>query len=188
MVQNSTATKAPLRDLSQVERQASGERRGLEDPHNINTLLQDILCFFIMLSLSLLIVASIFCVALNLHHTAIQQPRDKPANISWLTPADRTTKQEHDQQGPIWIRFFRYTKHQQDAKLEQVREPEHNLAQGQTQTMKLKEQDRKQPVIGAPTYHYAETEATVKESESEPQTLPEIFKGRRGLMTRFDLN
>ncbi|KAH8243937.1 hypothetical protein KR032_011574 [Drosophila birchii] len=180
MVQNSTATNSTLIDLSKVERQAGGEQRRSEDSHNLNTLLQDILCFFILLSLGLLIVASIFCVALNIHHTATHQQSQR--NKSHLISANGPTIQERlSLQGPIWIRFFRFQKqHQQpehDAKLEQVRGPEGDMVQ----TVQLKEQHMQQPHFG-PTYQpndysdlaggdYVEAKGTVKESDSEPQSF-----------------
>ncbi|KAH8375000.1 hypothetical protein KR200_010921 [Drosophila serrata] len=181
MVQNSTATNSTLIDVSKLERQALGERRRPEDAHNLNTLLQDILCFFILLSLGLLIVASIFCVALNIHHTATHQHghREKSENMSRLMDGDGHTKQDRlsFQRGSIWIRFFRCQKQpQQQPELEQLRQPEPDLVQSEKQPMKLKEQDKPQPHF-ARTYEpidyseMAEAEATAKESDSEPQQI-----------------
>ncbi|KAH8248296.1 hypothetical protein KR038_010538 [Drosophila bunnanda] len=169
MVQNSTATNSSLMDLSKLERQPSGERRRQEDPQNLNTLLQDILCFFILLSLGLLIMASIFCVALNIHQTATHQhgQHDKSENLSRMMPGDGPTKQDRMcfQRGPIWIRFFRCQKQhpqpEQDVKLEQLREPEQDLVQDQGEPVMLKEQDKPQP-------HFAAIPSS-KKSDPEPQ-------------------
>ncbi|XP_017037463.1 uncharacterized protein [Drosophila kikkawai] len=186
MVQNSSAKNPTLMDLSSVERQQSGQQRRWEDIHSLNTFLQDILCFFILLSLGLVMVACILCFVVNVRYTATPQHShsDKSTNMSRVITADVLAQQARFQGGPIWIRFFRCQKQQpqQEAKLEQVREPEQDVVgQGQEQHAKL---EKHQPHF-VPTYQpidysdLAGGDYVDKQSDSVAQPFPvDNFKRR----------
>ncbi|KAH8330856.1 hypothetical protein KR067_008331, partial [Drosophila pandora] len=65
-------------DLSKAERQSPNEGRRADSPDYLRTLLQDLLCFFILLSVALLIVAGILFVVEDMGRLQ-QQTRRSPA-------------------------------------------------------------------------------------------------------------
>uniref|UniRef100_A0A6P4E682 Uncharacterized protein LOC108040549 n=1 Tax=Drosophila rhopaloa TaxID=1041015 RepID=A0A6P4E682_DRORH len=101
-------------DLSKAESQTPADRRS-GSPDYLRTLLQDLLCFFALLSVALLIVAGILFVVedvsrmqqqhQHLHHRHLH--RDKNANNSGRSLAEEPPNQGRPYFRPhTWIRFF----------------------------------------------------------------------------------
>lgn len=104
-------------DLSKAERQA--EQRRLKEAHCLRILLQDILCFFILLSLGLLIVAAILCVVHNVNR--IHQQQQQQVNGS----RSENTVRRCFRRGFTWLRTHCHKQQpQQETKVEQLQEPE----------------------------------------------------------------
>ncbi|KAH8248301.1 hypothetical protein KR038_010539, partial [Drosophila bunnanda] len=118
-------------DPSKLERQAQPEERNSVPPNYLKILLQDMICFFILLSLALLIVAGILYVADDV--TRLQySPRD-PTNASRTMSLEE--RHRHRFLRPeAWFRLFSCQK-QQEARLEQL----HERGQRQEQEQELGE-------------------------------------------------
>ncbi|KAH8243936.1 hypothetical protein KR032_011573 [Drosophila birchii] len=136
-------------DVSKVERQAPAEERGSVPPNYLKILLQDMICFFVLLSLALLIVAGILYVADDV--TKFQHSPRIRINSSRAVSLEEGHKHMHQILRPdIWFRLFGCQK-QQDAKMKQLQErsqrlePEHEqervLAEGEDLGAPVNERD-----------------------------------------------
>ncbi|XP_017119538.1 uncharacterized protein LOC108140980 [Drosophila elegans] len=105
-------------DLNKAESQRPVEERRSGGPDYLRILLQDLLCFFALLSVALLIVAGILFVVedvsrlqqqrqlQHLHHRHLHH-RDQNANDSGKAPLEEPTKQSRRCFQPYaWLRFF----------------------------------------------------------------------------------
>ncbi|KAH8340751.1 hypothetical protein KR059_005902, partial [Drosophila kikkawai] len=139
-------------DLSKVERQAPAEGQGSEPPNYMKILLQDMICFFVLLSLALLVVAGILYVAddvTRLHH----RPRDS-VNGSRAVSVEDASKHMHMHRylrPDTWLRLFMCQK-QQDTRMVQQHERNQRHEQelkgeGQRlkETVEQEEMDEHQP-------------------------------------------
>ncbi|XP_017104257.2 uncharacterized protein [Drosophila bipectinata] len=145
-------------DLSKAERQSPNDGRRADSPDYLRTLLQDLLCFFILLSVALLIVAGILFVVEDMSRLQ-QQPRRGPAQYP-------TTNDSQVAAGALeepskmpgrrcfnpykWIRFFNCHK-----RVEVGQEAEQPQLQGQgEETKKDKKLEQQQQAVEgpAPTY------------------------------------
>ncbi|XP_017056589.1 uncharacterized protein LOC108098290 [Drosophila ficusphila] len=129
-------------DLSKAESQTPAKESRSGGSGNLKTLLQDLLCFFVLLSVALLIVAGILFVVEdvsrlqqqhllshhkhNHQHHRLHHHRDQIVIDSQASPAEEPPKQERQYFRPYtWIRLFSCQKklqHQQlgDAEKEAV--------------------------------------------------------------------
>ncbi|KAH8335700.1 hypothetical protein KR074_010875 [Drosophila pseudoananassae] len=144
-------------DLSKAERQSPNDGRRADSPDYLRTLLQDLLCFFILLSVALLIVAGILFVVEDMSRLQ-QQSRRGPAqypstNDSQVAPGALEEPSKMPGRrcfNPYkWIRFFNCHK-----RVEVAQEAEKPQLQGQgEETKKDKKLEQQQEVEGAaPTY------------------------------------
>ncbi|KAH8375054.1 hypothetical protein KR200_012020, partial [Drosophila serrata] len=138
-------------DLTKVERQAPADDRNTVAPNYLKILLQDMICFFVLLSLALLIVAGILYVADDV--TRLQYGPREPINTSRIMSIEERHRHMHRLLRPdAWFRLFSCQK-QQDARMlqlhEQRQEQEKVLGEGEGlelgQPMKEKELHEHQP-------------------------------------------
>ncbi|XP_016953771.1 uncharacterized protein LOC108027070 [Drosophila biarmipes] len=123
-------------DLSKAESQRPAEERRSGNPDYVRSLLQDILCFLVLLSVALLIVAGILFVVEDVSRLQQQQQhqhqhhrhlhRDQVANDWKGAPVEEAPKQGCRFFRPhTWIRFFNCQKkipqHQEEVEKEAVR-------------------------------------------------------------------
>ncbi|KAI8044949.1 hypothetical protein M5D96_001125 [Drosophila gunungcola] len=123
-------------DLNKAESQRPAEERRSGGPDFLRTLLQDLLCFFALLSVALLIVAGILFVVEDvsrlqqqrqLQHRQLQHlhhrhlPPNQNANDSGKAPLEEPPKQGRRRFQPhAWIRFFGCQKKQPQEQQEEV--------------------------------------------------------------------
>ncbi|KAH8280832.1 hypothetical protein KR054_000298 [Drosophila jambulina] len=155
-------------DISKVERQAPAEERNTKPPNYMIILLQDMICFFVLLSLAMFIVAGILYLADDV--TRLQYRPREPMNVSRTVSVEESHKHMHRFLRPdTWFRLFSCQK-QQDARMlqqhersqmqEQKQEQGQLLGEGQEkglglgQSEKLEELDENQPFgpYYGPTY------------------------------------
>ncbi|EDV48119.1 uncharacterized protein LOC6553200 [Drosophila erecta] len=177
-------------DISKAESQTPvGERRSA-NPDYMRTLLQDILCFLVLLSVALLIVAGILFVVEDVsrlqqqhqhqqyHHYHHRHMRpDQKANDLKGSPIEEAPKEQGQVfPPPTWLRFF-------NCKNKVPQQPQ-EVEREAVQFGPPKQDDRQQqiPLDAAPTYPSYPTlplraggdymdEAINKRLDSEPQHL-----------------
>ncbi|EDW55199.1 uncharacterized protein LOC6614217 [Drosophila sechellia] len=152
-------------DISKVESQTpAGERRSAS-PDYLRTLLQDILCFLVLLSVALLIVAGILFVVEDVsrlqqqhqhqqyphhHHHRHMRP-DLIANDLKGSPIEEAPREQGQVFRPhTWIRFFNCRN-----KVPQHQQEEVEREAGQFDPPKQDDQAQQVPLYAVPTYHPA---------------------------------
>ncbi|XP_017013121.1 uncharacterized protein [Drosophila takahashii] len=147
-------------DLSKAESQTPAQERRSGNPDYLRTLLQDILCFLVLLSVALLIVAGILFVVEDVSRLQQQQQqhyhhrhlhRDQIANDWKGSPLEEPPKTGCRFFRPhTWIRFFNCQK-----KVPELQQPE-EVEKEAVQFGPSKQDDQgQQPFDSVPTYHPA---------------------------------
>ncbi|XP_043655022.1 uncharacterized protein LOC122621270 [Drosophila teissieri] len=152
-------------DISKAESQTPvGERRSA-NPDYLRTLLQDILCFLVLLSVALLIVAGILFVVEDVsrlqqqhqhqqyhhHHHRHMRP-DQIGNDLKGSPIEEAPREQGQVFRPhTWIRFFNCKN-----KVPQQQQDQQDLGRAAVQFgAKQDDQAQQIPVDDVPTYHPA---------------------------------
>lgn len=140
-------------DISKAERQSPNDGHRADGPDYLRTLLQDLLCFFILLSVALLIVAGILFVVEDMGRIQQQTRRSPAQDPSTNDSQVAAGLLEEASKGPgrrcfnpyKWIRFFNCQK-----QVDVGQEAEQGQGEEPKKDQKLEQQ---QAVEGpAPTY------------------------------------